>query len=108
LENVGNSIFIFGVKTELSGFITGSLASAAVSLIFVFVANPLGHPEAITLTSKIDGKSIGVVQACKEVMRDSKAFGLLGIFRGQDIGISKAVLSLTFHQGCILIADMLT
>lgn len=95
-----------GSKTQLSGFFTGLIASAAVSPIYVFVTNPLSRLEVIMQTSKIDGKSIGVVEACKEVVLDSKKFGLRGVFRGQGIGIGKAVLSLTmFHQGRIWMAD---
>ena len=57
-------------------------------------------------TSKIDGKSIGVIEACKEVVNDSKQFGLRGVFRGQGLGIAKGILSLTaFHQGRIWLTD---
>lgn len=95
-----------GAKTQLSGFMTGLVASAAVSPIYVFVTNPLSRLEVIMQTSKIDGKSIGVGEAIKEVVNDSKKFGLRGVFRGQGIGIAKAVLSLTmFHQGRIWLAD---
>mmetsp|Transcript_14815 Transcript_14815/g.21186 ORF Transcript_14815/g.21186 Transcript_14815/m.21186 type:complete len:313 (-) Transcript_14815:118-1056(-) len=95
-----------GSKTHLSGFLTGLIASAAVSPIYVVVTNPLSRLEVIMQTSKIDGKSIGVVDACKEMVQDSKQFGLRGMFRGQGIGIAKAVLSLTmFHQGRIFLAD---
>lgn len=95
-----------GAKTQMSGFFTGLIASAAVSPIYVTVTNPLSRLEVIMQTSKIDGKSIGVVEACKEVVTDSKKFGLRGIFRGQGIGMAKAVLSLTmFHQGRIWMAD---
>jgi len=95
-----------GAKTQLSGFFTGLLASAAVSPIYVFVTNPLSRLEVIMQTSKIDGKGISVGQAVKEVVTDSKKFGLRGVFRGQGIGIGKAILSLTmFHQGRIFLAD---
>jgi len=95
-----------GSKTGLGQFATGLVASAAVSPIYVGVTNPLSRLEVIMQTSKITGKSIGVVEAIKEVIADSKQFGLRGIFRGQGIGIAKAVLSLTmFHQGRIYLAD---
>ena len=35
------------------------------------------------------GKSIGVVEACKEIAHDMATFGLSGVFRGQGIGIAK-------------------
>jgi hypothetical protein len=95
-----------GAKTHLSGFFTGLIASAAVSPIYVGITNPLSRLEVIMQTSKIDGKAITVVEACKEVAADSKKFGLRGVFRGQGIGMAKAVLSLTmFHQGRIWLAD---
>ena len=51
-------------------------------------------------TSKIDGKSISVTEAIKEMFKDMTQFGLRGVFRGQGIGIVKAVISLTlFHEG---------
>lgn len=95
-----------GAKTQISGFLTGLIASAAVSPIYVVVTNPLSRLEVIMQTSKIDGKSIGVAEAVKEMVADSKAFGLRGVFRGQGIGIAKAVLSLTmFHQGRIFLTE---
>merc|ERR1712232_1132935 len=87
-----------GTKTQLSGFFTGLIASAAVSPTYVIVTNPLSRLEVIMQTSKIEGKSIGVLEACKEMIEDSKRFGLRGMFRGQGIGIVKAIFSLTmFH-----------
>jgi hypothetical protein len=95
-----------GAKTHISGFFTGLIASTVVSPIYVVVTNPLSRLEVIMQTSKIEGKSISVVSACKEMVNDSKQFGLRGVFRGQGIGIAKAVLSLTmFHQGRIFLAD---
>lgn len=97
-----------GSKTSLGQFATGLIASAAVSPIYVGVTNPLSRLEVIMQTSKISGKSIGVTDAIKEVIADSREFGLRGIFRGQGIGIAKAVLSLTmFHQGRIFLTDSL-
>jgi len=95
-----------GSKTHLSGFFTGFIASAAVSPIYVIVTNPLSRLEVIMQTSKIDGKSISVLEACKEMIEDSKRFGLRGMFRGQGIGIAKAIFSLTmFHQGRIWLIE---
>jgi hypothetical protein len=97
-----------GAKTQLSGFFTGLIASAAVSPIYVAVTNPLSRLEVIMQTSKIEGKSISVTEAVKEMVVDSKKFGLRGVFRGQGIGIAKAVLSLTmFHQGRIWCQDVI-
>lgn len=99
------------IKGELSqhgvgNFTSGLLASAAVTPIYVGVTNPLSRLEVIMQTSKIDGKAIGVIEACKEVANDSKQFGLRGVFRGQGLGIAKGILSLTaFHQGRIWLMD---
>jgi len=87
-------------------FTTGLIASAAVSPIYIIMTNPLSRLEVIMQTSAIKGDSIGLIAACKEVVADSKQFGLRGVFRGQGIGIAKAVLSLTmFHQGRIELTE---
>lgn len=40
------------------------------------------------------------------MMRDMAAFGLRGVFRGQGIGIAKAVVSLSlFHEGRHFLQD---
>ena len=92
-EELGNS-------TSLGRSATGFVASAVVSPIYVVVTNPLSRLEVIMQTSKISGKSITVVEAVKEMIADSAQFGLRGIFRGQGIGIFKAIISLSlFHEG---------
>uniref|UniRef100_A0A7S2P2F3 Uncharacterized protein n=1 Tax=Leptocylindrus danicus TaxID=163516 RepID=A0A7S2P2F3_9STRA len=95
-----------GNKTGLGRSATGLVASAVVSPIYVFVTNPLSRLEVIMQTSSIQGKSISVVGALKEVAADSAKFGLRGVFRGQGIGIAKAVISLTlFHEGRLWLQD---
>merc|ERR1712005_73459 len=82
------------------------VASAVVSPIYVVVTNPLSRLEVIMQTNSIKGNSIGVVEACKEMGADMAKFGLAGIFRGQGIGIAKAIVSLTlFHEGRMWIGD---
>lgn len=89
-----------GEKFGMGRAATGLVASAVVSPIYVVVTNPLSRLEVIMQTNSIQGKSIGAIEAVKEVIRDSAQFGLRGIFRGQGIGIAKAVISLTlFHEG---------
>ena len=57
-------------------------------------------------TSKIGGQAIGPVAAMREVARDAAQFGMAGVFRGQGIGIVKAVISLTlFHEGRIFLTE---
>lgn len=95
-----------GNKTNMGRTLTGLIASAVVSPIYVVVTNPLSRLEVIMQTSKISGKSITVVEAVKEVVRDSAEFGMRGVFRGQGIGIMKAVISLSlFHEGRHFLQD---
>jgi len=84
---------------------TNLIASAVVSPIYVVVTNPLSRLEVIMQTNSIKGKSISVFEACGEMAADMAKFGLSGIFRGQGIGIAKAIVSLTlFHEGRMFLA----
>jgi len=84
----------------------GLVSSAIVSPIYVAVTNPLSRLEVIMQTSSIAGKRISIGAALKEVAIDSQKFGLRGIFRGQGIGIFKAIISLTlFHEGRVFLMD---
>merc|ERR1740138_1375971 len=95
-----------GDKTSLGQMATGLVASAVVSPIYVAVTNPLSRLEVIMQTNSLTGKSIGPVEAVKEMMADMTKFGLSGIFRGQGIGIAKAIVSLTlFHEGRIYLTN---
>jgi hypothetical protein len=97
-----------GSKTGLGTFATGLISSSIVSPIYIIMTNPLSRLEVIMQTSSIKGKSISLIEATKEMAMDSKQFGLRGMFRGQGIGIAKAILSLTmFHQGRIMLSDAL-
>lgn len=76
------------------------IASSLVSPIYVLMTNPLSRLEVIMQTASVQGKSVGVIEACKELVTDSKNFGLRGAFRGQGVGIFKAIISLSlFHEG---------
>lgn len=75
-------------------------ASAIVSPIYVAVTNPLSRLEVIMQTAEIKGGQVSVTAAVKELYVDMAEFGMRGAFRGNGIGIAKAVLSLTlFHEG---------
>jgi len=94
-----------GTKSGLGGSATNLVASAIVSPIYVVVTNPLSRLEVIMQTNSIKGKSISVFEACGEIATDMRKFGLSGIFRGQGIGIAKAIVSLTlFHEGRLFLA----
>jgi len=95
-----------GEKTNLGRSATGLIASAAVSPVYVLVTNPLSRLEVIMQTNSIQGKAYTVTEAVKEVVTDSAKFGLRGVFRGQGIGIGKAIISLTlFHEGRMFCQD---
>jgi len=85
---------------------TNLIASAIVSPVYVVITNPLSRLEVIMQTNSITGKSISTVEAIKELGADMAKFGLTGIFRGQGIGIAKAIVSLTlFHEGRIFLGN---
>jgi len=93
-------------QTGWSKSVTGLLASAVISPIYVGLTNPLSRLEVIMQTSAIKGQPISVLSAVKEIVTDSREFGLRGFFRGQGLGIAKAILSLTaFHEGRIRLID---
>lgn len=97
-----------GTRTTLGSSTSNLIASAIVSPIYVVLTNPLSRLEVILQTSAIRGRSIGVAEACREVARDAAQFGLAGAFRGQGIGIAKAIVSLSlFHEGRLGLTRML-
>ena len=82
------------------------IASTLVSPIYVLVTNPLSRLEVIMQTNSIGGKSISFTSALRELSTDMKKFGISGIFRGQGIGIIKAIISLSlFHEGRLFFTD---
>ena len=84
------------------------IASALVSPIYVVITNPLSRLEVIMQTNSISSPAVKLSDAVKELVTDSKAFGLRGMFRGQGIGIGKAVVSLTlFHEGRMFCEQLL-
>merc|ERR1712032_856415 len=94
-----------------------SLASAMLGLvgqpklqkfIYVVITNPLSRLEVIMQTNSIKGSSISLPAALKEIGTDMATFGLTGIFRGQGIGIVKAIISLSlFHEGRLFLTRQL-
>lgn len=95
-----------GSHTSLGRSATGLIASSIVSPIYVVVTNPLSRLEVIMQTNAISGKSISVVAAVREMVVDMQTFGMRGIFRGQGIGIGKAIISLSlFHEGRYFLQD---
>ena len=89
-----------GTKTSLGQSASNLVASSIVSPLYVIATNPLSRLEVIMQTSSIKGKSIGVTEAIRELGKDMSQFGMKGIFRGQGLGMAKAIVSLTlFHEG---------
>jgi hypothetical protein len=95
-----------GSAGTVSGSVTNLIASAVVSPIYVVVTNPLSRLEVIMQTNSIKGSKISFPDALKEMGSDMAKFGLAGVFRGQGIGIAKAIVSLTlFHEGRIFLTN---
>jgi len=95
-----------GTKTSLGNTATNLISSAVVSPIYVAVTNPLSRLEVIMQTSAINKSSINLGSAVKEFVADTKQFGMRGLFRGQGIGIFKAVISLSlFHEGRMFLGE---
>lgn len=95
-----------GTNSSLGSSATNLLSSAIVSPIYVIMTNPLSRLEVIMQTASIKGKSVSLIEAVKEVATDSKKFGLRGVFRGQGIGLVKAIISLTmFHEGRLYLLE---
>jgi len=91
----------------IGGSVANLIASAIVSPIYVIVTNPLSRLEVIMQTNSIKGNSISVFAAIKEITTDMATFGLKGVFRGQGIGIAKAIVSLSlFHEGRMWLSGM--
>ena len=89
-----------GSKSTLGQSACNLIASAIVSPIYVVATNPLSRLEVIMQTSSISGKRIGVFEACKELGKDMTQHGMKGVFRGQGLGLAKAIVSLSlFHEG---------
>ena len=96
-----------GENTTLGRTTTNLISSSIISPIYVIVTNPLSRLEVIMQTNSIQGKSISVSQALKELSKDMTKFGMAGIFRGQGIGIFKAIISLSlFHEGRLFLTDV--
>lgn len=101
-EKENNNIFSF----SKSG--ANLIASALVSPIYVVITNPLSRLEVIMQTNSIHSPPITLKEALRELNKDRKAFGLRGVFRGQAIGIVKAIVSLSlFHEGRMMMEYLL-
>ena len=89
-----------GANSTLGQSACNLISSAIVSPIYVIATNPLSRLEVIMQTSSMSGKSISVLDACKELSKDMAQNGMKGIFRGQGLGLAKAIVSLSlFHEG---------
>lgn len=95
-----------GDKTTLGRSATNLISSAVVSPMYVILTNPLSRLEVIMQTNSIKGKSIPITEALKELAVDMRINGMRGLFRGQGIGLAKAIVSLSlFHEGRLLMQD---
>ena len=95
-----------GANSSLGQSASNLISSSIVSPIYVLATNPLSRLEVIMQTSSMSGKSIGTVDACKELAKDMAQNGMKGVFRGQGVGLAKAIISLTlFHEGRIFLTQ---
>ena len=95
-----------GENTSFSRTTTNLISSSIISPIYVVVTNPLSRLEVIMQTNSIKGNSISIYQAINELSKDMLKFGMAGIFRGQGVGIAKAIISLSlFHEGRLFLAE---
>ena len=95
-----------GANSSLGQSACNLISSSIVSPIYVLATNPLSRLEVIMQTSSMSGKSIGTVDACKELAKDMAQNGMKGVFRGQGVGLAKAIISLTlFHEGRIFLTQ---
>ena len=95
-----------GQTTNFSMVATNLISSCVVSPIYVIMTNPLSRLEVIMQTNSIKSKSITLRGALNEYFQDIQKNGMKGFGRGQFIGMTKAVISLTtFHLGRIWCTD---
>ena len=93
-----------GEHSSVGSSASNLVASSIVSPFYVVLTNPISRIEVIMQTSAIKGEKIGLGKALKELGADMSEFGLRGVFRGQGIGIAKAIVSLSlFHEGRLFI-----
>ena len=96
-----------GEKSSFSSSSANLISSAIVSPIYVIITNPLSRLEVIMQTHSINKKSININQAIIEITKDIRAFGVSGLIRGQNIGIAKAIISLSlFHEGRMFLTNI--
>jgi len=95
-----------GYHSQFSQSTSNLIASSIVSPLYVVATNPLSRLEVIMQTNSIKGKKIGVVEACGEIAKDTAKFGMKGMFRGQGLGMAKAIVSLSlFHEGRLFLTN---
>ena len=93
-------------NTNLSSLTCGFISTTILSPIYVILTNPLSRLEVVMQTNSINNKNISFLKASKIIINDTKKFGINGLFRGQGIGIAKAIFSLTvFHESRIFIQN---
>jgi hypothetical protein len=88
-------------------FICNLLASTIISPIYVTLTNPLARMEVIMQTKSAALTPISLRDTIRLIFDDSRTFGIRGLFRGNGIGILKAIIALTsFHEGRMIYLQM--
>jgi hypothetical protein len=87
-------------------FQSNFLSSCCVSPIYVIVSNPFIRIETIMQTSCVKSPKTSFVKAIEYLNNDYKQFGIKALFRGQGIGIVKAIFTLSiFHEVRMMISN---
>lgn len=108
IENILSNNYSQEKTFSFSKTTANLIASAFVSPIYIVMTNPISRLEVIMQTAPIKNKEITISEALKELLNDGKYYGIRGVFRGQGLGILKAILTLSlFHESRMFCEKMI-
>jgi hypothetical protein len=85
-------------KSFLGEITSNLLSSCLISPIYV-ITNPLTRIETMIQTATIKRSAPSLKDCIVSIKQDYNKYGFHGLFRGQGVGIMKAIVHLTiFHQ----------
>lgn len=91
---------------DISRHLSNLVSSILISPLYIITTNPLSRIGVIIQTSPIGEKPLSMRTGFLEIYKDTLKYGVPGFFRGQGVGIIRAILSLSiFHEGRMLIED---
>lgn len=86
-------------KSFLGEITSNLLSSCLISPIYVILTNPLSRIETMIQTATIKKSAPSLKDCIVSIKQDYKKYGFHGFFRGQGVGMIKAIVHLTtFHQ----------